>query len=152
VIFEFPDGITGESFGPGRGNLFVSANASFSPDARLLAQTSDLDGPGALLRVSSTEDRSVNQVVRDPDGDPYRVEFQRGRRWLDDHRLIFWDEVLMKALLWDTESLEAREIEDADKDMGTANVFEFVFSRDGQTLFRQITTIDSDIYLLELSR
>ena len=58
----------------------------------------------------------------------------------------------MKALLWDTDSQQAREIEDADKDMGTANRFEFVFSRDGQTLFRQITTIDSDIYLLELSR
>ena len=133
--------------------MVPSANPSKSiTDARLLAQTSDLDGPGALLRVYSTEDGSVDQVVRDPDGNPYRVEFQRGRRWLDNHRLIFWDEVLMKALLWDTDSQQAREIEDADKDMGTANAFEFVFSRDGQTLFRQITTIDSDIYLLELSR
>ncbi len=75
-----------------------------------------------------------------------------GSPWLDDHRLIFWSVVQKKAFLWDTDSLEAHEVEGAGQDMGTASAFEFVFSRDGRTLFRQVLTVDTDIWLLELAR
>ena len=153
LIFDFPDGILGESYGPGRGNLLVSANATFSPNGERLAQVVPVAGVagGGGLTITSM-DRRLNQVARNAEGALYIAAYQMGNRWLDDHRLIFWSVLQKKALLWDTESLEATEIEDAGLQTTNASIAEFVFSPDGQTLFRQVLTIDMDIYLVELLR
>ena len=122
----------------------MNSTASWSRgDARLIAQAAALTG---VLTVFSQDRRFVRQTVRDAGGDPYRVALQWGNRWLDEHRLIFWDLDLGNAFIWDTESETASQIE------GISELGEFMFSEDRRTLFRLRTEVDSDIWLLEMPR
>ncbi len=158
-IYDFSEGLIGESFGPGRSprRVRIEDNASWSrergpdrPGGQLIAQTpggrlvQTPDGGGAIT-VSSEEDRSFEpQTVRDANGNPYRARFQIGSRWLDDHRLIFWDLDSERAYLWDVDSQKATEIQRIQEPG------EFVFSGDGGTLFRLRVVSKSDIWLIEL--
>ncbi len=133
----------------GRGGLPIDGDASWSRDGRLIAQVAS-----GGLRVFSQDRTFGRQTVSDADGNPYRVAVQLGNRWLDDRRLILWDLDLGNAFLWDTDTQTATRIEGIDE-LGeftySEDGEEFVFSEDGRTLFRLRTTVDSDIWLLELS-
>ena len=130
----------------------MNENGTWSADRKWIAQTG---GAGTtVLRVHSTNRSFLPKVVQKPDGDPYNVYHQDGSRWLDDTRLIFWDRDLKKAFLWDIEEEKATPIDGIDDEPA-----EFVFSRDGRTLFALQANSwaafaafnrQSDIWLLEI--
>ena len=142
---------------PLRGRHPVLPNASWSRDGKLIAQTPATRAVRGVLDVfSQVRTRtSVHHNVRDADNVHYHVAGQAGNRWLDEHRFIFWDSDIGNAFLWDTEFQTASRIEGIDE-LGefrySRDGQEFVFSEDGRTLYRVRTEVDSDIWLLEMSK
>ena len=131
--------------GPRRENFRPGPYASWSRDGQMRASSAPGAGGGPPLRVSSGDSSDFLHEVKDPDDKPYRTWAQRGNRWLDNTRLIFWDSDQNKAHLWDTVEKKAKPIE------GLEHPGEYVFSEDGQTLFAlQSVTAYTDILLLEL--
>ena len=112
----------------------------------------------AHLAIFSRDRTFATQIVQFAHEDHphhYQVAFQLGNRWLDNDRLIFWDVNLGNAFLWNIVTETATRIEGIDE-LGefvySRDGEEFVFSEDGRTLYRLRTEIDSDIYLLEMSK
>ena len=72
---------------------------------------------------------------------------QRGGRWLDDHRLVFWNG--SKAFLWNTETRKSAPIGELPGPVSTSHTVQFAFSTDGKTLYVLQVNWDSALWLLE---
>ena len=98
------------------------------------------------MEVFSADGSNRVQLTADSNGNHYHVTTQTGNRWLDDHRLIFWDPDRERAFLWDVDEEHATVIDDLNEPA------EFVFSEDGRTLFTLSSEIETEIWMLELSK
>ncbi|MDX1387561.1 MAG: protein kinase [Acidobacteriota bacterium] len=120
---------------PGGEGFVVSAVSS---DGQLFSGHLMAETPPALA-VYSIQEGTV-ELVRDADSTVSGVT----PRWIDDHRLVFWSAQRQAIVLWDMEKKTLRIIPDIP---GPSEV---AFTNGGRTAVVNLTTSESDIWLLTL--
>jgi len=119
----------------------------FSPDQRWIAGTltsTDRFNPSASLYDLQTGSVSI---LRAPDGDVFECleSGDSGMDWIDEHRLLLWDEKRRSAFVWDIRTGSAREVPDVP------GPCEMRLIDDGRTLVIRRERTEADIWMLQLS-
>ena len=124
-------------------NAFRMTSTELSPDDRWLA--------GLGLHSSGEFTFSVAEVgavrgtqPQDAQGRPYRSTLE-APGWLDERRVVFWDRDRLRAILWDVEQSQARQIP------GLPGPAEYKFCDQGTRVVITRQPAESDLWLMTLS-
>jgi len=117
------------------------SGAILSPHDRLIASTM-FDPLGEVGVAIFSFETGSKRFLQHADGGYVRTS---RTRWLDANRLLFWEDELDSAMLWDSERNEIRPLE------RIPGPSEIAATPDGRTLVVNRTRHESDIWLLTLA-
>jgi eukaryotic-like serine/threonine-protein kinase len=118
----------------------------FSPDQRLLAGWSS--GANRLRAVASLYDLQTGEItiLQTPDGQVFETwgMGSSDMDWIDEHRLLVWDDRRRSAVIWDIRTGSAREVP------GVPGPCELRVIDAGRALIVSQQRTESDIWMLQL--